>query len=81
MYAAAERYDNFIRTRASHKIVFFELGVGYNTPVIIKYPFWRMTQNNPDATYICINYGEAAAPFGIKKQSICTDVDINELFK
>lgn len=65
-HAAAERYDNFIRTRASHKIVFLELGVGYNTPVIIKYPFWRMTQNNPDATYICINYGEAAAPSEIK---------------
>lgn len=80
-HAAAERYDNFIRTRASHKIVFLELGVGYNTPVIIKYPFWRMTQNNPDATYICINYGEAAAPSEIKKQSICADVDINELFK
>ena len=48
----------------------------YNTPVIIKYPFWRMTAQNKAATYACINYGEAVCPTEIEKQSICIDADI-----
>lgn len=76
-HKAAERYDNFLRTRRNQKIVFLELGIGYNTPVIIKYPFWRMTQSNPKAVYVCINYGEAYAPDEIRKQSVCVDADID----
>ena len=56
-HRAAERYENFLRTRAGGKILFLELGVGYNTPVIIKYPFWQMTAKNPTATYACVNNG------------------------
>ena len=48
-YLQAERYENFLRTRQGQKLLFLELGVGYNTPVIIKYPFWRMTAANPRA--------------------------------
>ena len=54
-HRAAARYENFLRTHAGQKILFLELGVGYNTPVIIKYPFWRMTAKNPNAFYACIN--------------------------
>ena len=78
-HAAAERYETFFRTRAGQKILFWELGVGYNTPVIIKYPFWRMTAKNPNATYACVNLGEADAPSEIRKQSICIDGDIGEI--
>ena len=74
-HAAAERYENFIRTR-SGKVLFLELGVGMNTPVIIKYPFWRMTERNPEATYACVNYGEAYCPRAVKHRSICIDADI-----
>ena len=76
---AAERYENFLRTRKNQKILFLELGVGYNTPVIIKYPFWQMTAKNPDATYACINRGEAICPDEIEKQSICINGDIEEI--
>ena len=48
---AAERYENFLRTRKNQKVLLLELGVGYNTPVIIKYPFWQMTAKNSKATY------------------------------
>ena len=75
-HRAAERYENFLRTRAGQKILFLELGVGYNTPVIIKYPFWQMTAKNPNAIYACINQGQAVCPQEIKKQSICIDADI-----
>ncbi len=78
-HAAAERYETFLRTRAGQKLLFWELGVGYNTPAIIKYPFWRMTAKNPNAIYACVNLGEADAPSEIWKQSICIDGDIGEI--
>ena len=78
-HQAAERYENFLRTRRNGRILFLELGVGYNTPVIIKYPFWRMTAQNKAATYACINYGEAVCPREIAKQSICIDADIGKV--
>ena len=78
-HAAAERYENFLRTRAGQKILFLELGIGYNTPVIIKYPFWQMTAKNPNAIYACINQGQAVCPQEIKKQSICMDADIGQV--
>ncbi len=78
-HMAAERYENFLRTRAGGKILFLELGVGYNTPVIIKYPFWQMTLNNPNATYACINRGQAVCPQEIERRSICIDADIGSV--
>ena len=76
---AAERYENFLRTRNGQRILFLELGVGYNTPVIIKYPFWQMTAKNPDATYVCINQGQTVCPQEIERQSICLDADIGDI--
>ena len=78
-HAAAERYENFLRTRAGGKILFLELGVGYNTPIIIKYPFWQMTAKNPNATYACINQGQAVCPREIERQSICIDADVGDI--
>ena len=80
-HKAAERYENFLRTRAGGKILFLELGVGYNTPVIIKYPFWQMTAKNPNATYVCINQGQAVCPQEIEKRSICMDADIGQVLQ
>ena len=78
---ASEQYENFLRTRQNKSVLFLELGVGYNTPVIIKYPFWQMTAKNPKATYACINYGEAVCPREIERQSICIDSDIGAALK
>ena len=75
-HRAAERYEKCLRTREGQKILFLELGVGYNTPVIIKYPFWQMTAKNPNAIYICINQGQAVCPQEIQQQSICINADI-----
>ena len=80
-HRAAERYENFLRTRAGQKILFLELGVGYNTPVIIKYPFWQMTAENPNATYICINQGQAVCPQEIERQSDCINADIGQVLQ
>ena len=78
-HRAAERYENFLRTREGQKILFLELGVGYNTPVIIKYPFWQMTAKNPNAIYACINQGQAVCPREIEGQSVCINADIDEV--
>ena len=78
-YQAAERYDDFVRRHENSHILYLELGVGFNTPVIIKYPFWQMTAKNPKAVYACLNFGEAAAPCEIEKQSICINGDIKEI--
>lgn len=80
-HRAAERYENFLQTRAGQKILFLELGVGYNTPVIIKYPFWQMTAKNPNATYICINQGQAVCPQEIELQSVCINADIGQVLQ
>ncbi len=78
-YCASERYSDFIRRHKGHTILFLELGVGMNTPGIIKYPFWQMTYDNPNAFYICINYGEAFAPSEIKEKSVCIEDDIRQV--
>lgn len=74
-HRAAQRYDDFLRRHEGMRMLFLELGVGGNTPGIVKYPFWRMTAKNPRATYACVNYGEAVAPVEIDRQSILIDAD------
>lgn len=80
-HLAAERYADFLRTRGGQHILLLELGVGYNTPVIIKFPFWQMTKQNPKAVYACINTGNAVCPRDIEKQAICIDADIAEVLR
>ena len=80
-HRATERYDEFLRRHEGLHILFLELGVGMNTPVIIKYPFWKMTYANPKAVYACLNFGEAYAPDEIRGQSICINGDIHEVLK
>ena len=78
-HRASERYDDFLQAHEGQHILFLELGVGFNTPVIIKYPFWRMTAGNPNAVYACLNYSEAYAPGEIGERSICIGGDIREV--
>ncbi len=75
-HAAERRYEEFLRKISGRRVLFLELGVGYNTPVIIKYPFWKMTAENSKAVYACVNFGEAFAPDEIAKRSICINADI-----
>ena len=75
-HRAAERYSEFLRRHEGQNILFLEIGVGYNTPVIIKYPFWRMTAKNPNAFYACINQGQAVCPPESQRQSVCIHADI-----
>ena len=80
-YKAEQRYEDFIRRSKNMNVVFLELGIGENTPVIIKYPFWRMTEENENSTYCCINLSEIYIPRPIKDQSICIESDIGEVLK
>jgi hypothetical protein len=88
---AANQYETFLQSRniintpgqqeGTGKVLFLELGVGRNTPGIIKYPFWQMTAKNPNAQYVCINFGEAFAPYEIEKRSLCINDDIGEVLQ
>ena len=74
-------YEKFLNTHKKSKILFLELGVGYNTPGIIKYPFWQMTAANPKAVYACINAKEVYEPEEIRDRTICIKTDIGEVLK
>ena len=78
-HAAATHYRDFVRRHRGSRLLLLEIGVGANTPVIIKYPFWRMAAENPRATYACVNLGEAVAPAEIAEQSILLDVGAAEV--
>ena len=80
-HRASAAYAEFLKTNEDRRVLYLELGVGSNTPVIIKYPFWEMTRENPKAVYACLNYQEAFCPKTIEEQSICIDGDIGEILK
>lgn len=80
-YEASKRYLAFAEKHQGKRILYLELGVGYNTPGIIKYPFWQLTARNENAVYACVNAGQAACPQEIAKRSICTDGDIGEVIE
>lgn len=78
-HAAAARYHAFLDRHRNDRVRYLELGVGMNTPGIIKYPFWQKTYENPDARYICLNLSEAYCPPEIERQSLCLGGDIGEI--
>jgi NAD-dependent SIR2 family protein deacetylase len=80
-HAASGRYADFLRRHGNRKVLYLELGVGMNTPVIIKYPFWQYTAQNELAVYACLNMGEAYAPDEIAGRSICINGDIAEMIE
>ena len=80
-YAASDCYQDFLRRHEEMRVLYLELGVGGNTPGIIKYPFWQMTAKNLKATYACVNLGEAMCPRELERQTICIDGDIGEVME
>ncbi len=80
-HRAAQRYSEFIRRHQGLRVLFLEIGVGANTPAIIKYPFWRMTAQNPKAVYACVNLNEAYAPNEIRARSTCIGEDVGRVLE
>ncbi len=78
-HLASERYADFLRRHKHMNTLFLELGTGMNTPGIVKFSFWRMAYEWPDAVYACINLNEAYAPKEIQENSICINADIGEV--
>lgn len=76
---AAKRYKNFLDSNKDKRVLFLELGVGYNTPSIIKFPFWQMTNNFKDAFYICINDKDSYIPKEIDKKSLFIKGNIRDI--
>ena len=78
-HEAARRYEDFLKRHQGLRVLFWELGVGGNTPAIIKYPFWQMTYQNPKAVYACVNLSRAYCPPEIRRQTVCIEGDIGEV--
>jgi len=78
-HMASQRYSEFLTKHRSMNVLFLETGVGWNTPGIIKFAFWQMTNEWPEATYACLNYSKAFAPDEIKAKSICMNGDIGDI--
>ena len=78
-HAAARRYAKYLEAHEGARMLYLELGVGANTPVIIKYPFWQFTARNPCASYACVNLGEAFCPQEIADRSVCINANVNEV--
>lgn len=78
---ASDRYVRFLRRHQHLKVLFLELAVGYNTPAIVKYSFWRMVHEWKDAVYVCVNNGEAYAPDEIREKSVCINADAREILE
>lgn len=76
---ALARYNEFVSAHTFRRLLILELGVGMNTPGIIKYPFWRMADEFPNSDYVCINKGMAGVPYEIRDKSVCIDADIKEV--
>lgn len=80
-HRAANNYKAFLKSHENQPIIYLELGVGFNTPGIIKFPFWQKTYSNPNATFVTINYGEAYTTDEIRNKSICIGDDIGTVIK
>ena len=78
---AAKRYQDFLHSHTGKLVLYWELGVGMNTPVIIKFPFWQYTEENPNAYYACLNLGEAGCSREISERSICLNADIGQVLR
>ncbi len=80
-HKASAVYSDFLKRHENLHVLYLEIGIGMNTPVIIKYPFWAMVNDNPDAVYACLNYNEAYCPEQIEDRSICIDGDSGEVIR
>ncbi len=75
---ASDRYSDFISENRDKRILFLELGVGYNTPGIIKYPFMQMAYSFPQGFYACVNM-ENHVPKELAEKSLTIDGDLAEV--
>lgn len=77
---AAGRYEGFItRYAENRRVVLLELGIGYNTPAIIRFPFERITYRNPEATLVRLNAEYPAGPAETAARTISFTEDMNEV--
>lgn len=78
-HKAANAYSNFLEDNKDKKMLLLELGVGLNTPAIIKYPFIKMTYQLKDTYYVCVNKGNNYIPNEIKNKSFLIDDDLSKI--
>ena len=64
------KYQDWLKENRGNTILFIDIGTGFHTPVWIRWPFEKMTLENPNATLVRINPQEPHVPKTIGKRSI-----------
>ncbi len=80
-HQACDRYNAFVESNKNKNLLLIELGVGFNTPGIIKYNFWKMTHNYPNTNYAIINEQIKRIPEEIIDKSLLFQEDISKVVK
>lgn len=78
-HEAVGRYTSFIQNHRDSRVLFLELGVGLNTPGIIKFSFWQMVYEQSKAAYACLNLKDVTVPREIAERSVCIQGDIGKV--
>ena len=80
-YKASKRYEDFLDKIKNKNVVLLEIGVGFNTPGIIRFPFEQMTANNVKTTLIRINKDYPFPMLEIRNRTISFDEDTNKIIE
>lgn len=80
-YEMSQIYDEFLNKIQNKNVVLLEIGVGFNTPGIIRFPFEQMTANNLRTTLIRINKDYPSPMLEIKNKTISFDEDTNKIIE
>ena len=80
-YRQSEKYEDFLSRSKGKNVVLLEMGVGFNTPGIIRFPFEQMTANNVKTTLIRINKDYPNPMLEIKNKTISFDEDTNKIIE
>jgi len=78
---AAAAYEAWLTAHQDKRVLFLEIGVGYNTPGIIKYNFWQQVYRNEKAAYACLNMEEAPVPQEIRERAIVLGGDSAQIIR
>lgn len=82
-YQAEKRFGDFLNEalKSQKKLLLLELGVGFNTPTIIRFPFEKLVKENKQVNLIRLNLNEAVIPESIEQQAVGINKDIKQTIK
>ncbi len=75
-YAAEERFSRFLSRALGCRLVLLELGVGFNTPTIIRFPFEKLAREHKNITLVRLSRSKALVPAGLGERAVGINADM-----